>query len=503
MSDGDQIVVVGVAQHTWREHDVQRTPVDALETVCAEALADAGTVALRGAIDALVHVPFVSDNFEGLVDAMPRNPGVRVAERLGLVARQYRGDVGGNLPQYLVTEFAARLRRRECEAVMIMGVELLATFRASLRAGEGFPPWSSGVETPAECVTRTPAMTSDTELAHGLFEPSHSYSLFESSLRHATGVSAAEQGERLGAMIARMSEVAARNPHAARREALTAARVQSPEAGNRMIAFPYTKLMCAHLGVDQAAAVIITTAAKARALGIDSERWVYLRGAADCNDLWFLSERPTLHQSMALRIAAAEAQRQAQLTLDEIDLFDIYSCFPSALAVACDALGLSPDDPRGLSVTGGMSLFGGPGNNYSLHAIGSLVERLRATRDGCGMVTANGGYLTKHSVGVYSRTPGGSAPEPRPRSELQREVDGQRRLPVITRAEGAVTLDAHTVRFGREGPKGAIVLARNGAGERCLAVSEAPEVLEALLSTDCVGMSGYVENKEGLNYLRF
>ena len=53
----------------------------------------------------------------------------------------------------------------------------------------------------------------------------------------------------------------------------------------------------------------------------------------------------------------------------------------------------------------GLPYHGGPGNNYSTHAIACMVERLRARPGASGVVTGVGWYLTKHSVGVYSSAP--------------------------------------------------------------------------------------------------
>ena len=60
---------------------------------------------------------------------------------------------------------------------------------------------------------------------------------------------------------------------------------------------------------------------------------------------------------------AQETFHMADCTISEIDAFDIYSCFPSAIQIACDEIGLDIDDPRNLTVTGGLPYFGGPGNN--------------------------------------------------------------------------------------------------------------------------------------------
>jgi acetyl-CoA C-acetyltransferase len=341
-------------------------------------------------------------------------------------------------------------------------------------------------------------MTAPTEQAHGLFEPIHAYPLFESALRHALGLDATAHAERLGGLVSRMSEVAARNPHAWKQQRLTPAEVLSTEGGNRMICHPYTKVMNSIIAVDQAAAVLLTTVGHARALGIDEGRWVYLRGAADAQDVWYLSERPRLHESPALRAAAAAALEQAGCGLADIRLLDLYSCFPSAVQVACRALGLAIDDPRGLTVTGGMSLFGGPGNNYSLHAIATVCEKLREAGEGTALVTANGGYLTKHSVGVYARQPGADPWAPREGGSLQVEAGGARRS-LVRDGDGEATVVAHTVRYNRGEPVEGIVLGELEAGRRCVATSTDPGTLAALLGEDCVGRCGRVSPGEERN----
>ncbi|MEL7044943.1 MAG: acetyl-CoA acetyltransferase, partial [Pseudomonadota bacterium] len=414
-----QPIIVGTGQATWRDRDPTRTPVDAMQAVASLALENGGE-SLRSAIDAMVHVPFIMDQVPELAKAMPRNPGGAVGQRLGINAVQFTADVGGNLPQELVNEFAARLVRGSHDAVLIAGVELLSTFLGEVRSGAGMPAWESGARGSVECITDTPAMTTATEQAHGLFEPIHAYPLFESAIRHVRGLSAEQQAQQLGTLIANMSDVAADNPLAWKRDRLTPEQVLSTAHGNRMICTPYTKVMNSVIAVDQAAALVLTTVGKAKALGIDREHWVYLRGAASAHDRWFISERVNLHASPALAAAAREALRQAGMGLDELQFFDLYSCFPSAVEVACGALGLTPDDPRGLTVTGGMSLFGGPGNNYSLHAIATMVDLLCKGNAGAGLVSANGGYLTKHSVGVYSRTASPTPWAPRETQELQR-----------------------------------------------------------------------------------
>jgi acetyl-CoA C-acetyltransferase len=496
--DSDQQpVIVGVGQATWREQDLARSPVDGLEHVARLAAESAG-VSLAGAVDTIVHVPFISNQVPALAPLLPQRPGAALAERCGLRAQQFTADVGGNLPQQLVNEFAARLVRGEASGVLIAGAEMLATLIGAVRSGAGFPEWTAASGDAPVCITDTPEMTAPTEQAHGLYEPIHAYPLFESALRHALGLDAAAHGERLGGLVSRMSEVAAANPHAWKRQRLTQEEVLSTEGGNRMICHPYTKVMNSIIAVDQAAAVLLTTVGRARALGIDETRWVYLRGCADAQETWYLGERAQLHESPALRAAAVAALDQAGCGLADIELFDLYSCFPSAVQVACRALGLEIDDPRGLTVTGGMSLFGGPGNNYSLHAIATVCERLRGKGEGTAVVTANGGYLTKHSVGVYARQPGASPWTPCAGSALQVDAESPPRS-LVEVADGEAVVVAHTVRYSRGEPVEGIVLGELEGGRRCVATSTDPATIEAFLSEDCVGRRGRVSPGEERN----
>ena len=498
-----QPIIIGVGQAVWRDRDVTRSPVDALQAVAAKALSDTGSAKVIAAVDSIVHIPFLMNQVPGLAEAMPINPGAALADRLGIVAQQFTTDVGGNSPQQLLNEFAARLTRGDSELVLLCGVELLATFLGAVRAGQGFPDWATGLEDTATHIGKTPVMTSPSEQAHGLYEPINAYPLFESAQAHARGLSTSQHQALLGELLAGMSQVAERNPYAWKNHRLSPAQVLSTDGGNRMISYPYTKIMNAIIAVDQAAAVVLTTVGKARELGIAPAQWIYLSGSANTHDSWFLSQRASLHESPALKTACSAALAQSGLGLDSLTHFDLYSCFPSAVQAGCDALGLALDDPRGVTVTGGLSLFGGPGNNYSLHAIASMVECLRDTQKGAGLVWANGGYLTKHSVGVYTRqapvqpwTPGDDA-------ALQTQVDSLPQMDLAQEGTGQFVLEAHTVCYSADQPERAIALGQLADGRRCAAVSTDPQTMQRLLECDCVGQVALVVHEDGLNQFRF
>jgi acetyl-CoA C-acetyltransferase len=496
-------ILIGAGQQTWHAADTGRTPVDALQAAAAAAIADTGSSKLVNALDAVVMVRFIADTTPGVGALFPRDPGSQLAQRLGIKnAAVFQGTIGGNTPQYLVNHFAGELARGAHSAVLLAGAELLATLFSALRSGADISAWASGSQTEPPTVGHEREGHSAVELAHGMYEPINTYPLFENSLRHHQGVSGEQHTAHMAELCSRMSAVAARNPLAWRPRFQSAQDIATVAKGNRYIGYPYTRAMNPILEVDMAASVIMTTAGKARELGIERERWVYLRGGADVNDIWYVSERPQLYRSPAINAAWQSMSAQAGIALDEIALFDIYSCFPSAVQIACNEIGLSPLDARGITVTGGLPCFGGPGNNYSLHAIAEMFTQLRARGAGHGLVTANGLYLTKHSLGLYSTEPPDTPWRDPDNAALQQRIDAAPRLSVTTDPTGRATIETWTVGFGREGPKRGIVIARNAAGERVVA-NTASDVgtLERFIAQDPIGQRGTVSVQDGIAVL--
>ena len=206
-------------------------------------------------------------------------------------------------------------------------------------------------------------------------------------------------------MFARLAAVAASNPLATRRDGFSAEQLATVDDSNRWIGFPYPRLMNSNAFIDQAAAIIITSVGEARRAGVPEDKWVYLHGCADGYDHWYVTERENIARSPAMQRGARRALDMAGKTIDEIDVLDLYSCFPSAVEIACRELGLAEDDPRGVTITGGLPYFGGPGNSYVLNSISEMIRQTRARPGKFGLVTANGNYITKHSWGIYSTAP--------------------------------------------------------------------------------------------------
>jgi len=321
-------------------------------------------------------------------------------------------------------------------------------------------------------------------------------------LRGRKGRRVAEHRQALGRLWARFNEVARNNPRASAPSPKSADELTTPTPDNRMIGFPYTRLLNANERVDQAAAVILTSAGTARALDIDPLRWIYLRGCGDAHDRMKTVEHVDLHSSPALALCARKALAQAGIALDEVDFFDLYSCFPSAVEIACDALGLAEDDPRPLTVTGGLAFFGGPGNAYVLHSIAEAVEWLRRGKGRYGMVTGNGGLLSKQSVGIYSTLPGTGRWQREDPAAYQPGLDAVPAPRIELAPHGAARIETYTVLCDKGVPARGVIVGRLLADDaRFVANTPAdrPEILPWLMDGEPLDATGTVSSENGHN----
>ncbi len=228
----------------------------------------------------------------------------------------------------------------------------------------------------------------------------------------------------------------------------------------------------------------------ARAAGVPEERWVFPLSGADANDHWYVSDRPELHRSPAIRLAGTAALELAGVGVDDLTAVDLYSCFPAVVQMAAAELGLRLDDPgRPLTLTGGLTFGGGPGNNYTSHGIARCVEMLRAAPGSVGLVSGLGWYATKHALGVYASRP----PEAGGFSwrDVQAEVDALPRCRVDPDATGPVRVETYTVTFDREGsPVLGIVVCRTPDGRRAWGNMTDPDALAQLCAEEGIGRTG-------------
>ena len=482
---------VVIASGQTLERDVLVNPVDLMVRACEAALAQAP--GLRDHIDRV-----------SVIDIMTRvgpAPATELATRLGFgddVTREVT-TVGGNTPQWLVSRAASEIVAGTLSVTLIAGAEAIRSSRARRARGLDRDEGVAGLAPDAVIGDDKPGM-GPAELAIALLAPIHVYPLFENVLAARAGRDAGAQRTTIGELMAPFTRVAASNPYAWFGQERTAVDIATPTPDNRIVCEPYTKRMAAFLGSDQAAALIVCSLAAARRAGV-ADRAVFVWSGAEAVDVRFVASRVDPGRSPAMRaagdalFASASTAAGRELGIDDIDRMDIYSCFPSAVQLACDALGLDSHDPRGLTVTGGLPYFGGPGNNYTTHGIATLTDLLR---DGAGagthlgMATGLGWFATKHALGIYGSTPPPAGFQRADTTAAQYAID-------TTAAEMAAELDAvesatvvaATVWRDNDGSAaGAPVVARLADG-RQMALSPADdEVLAAMGDTDMPGLIG-------------
>jgi acetyl-CoA C-acetyltransferase len=390
-------VLVGSGQflHKAAGLDDALDPATLMSRAIALAVTDAGLAELHD-VDSVRVVSLLSWKYG--------NPARVVADQVGLRAGEHVLTTnGGNSPQSLVNASAAQIQAGELDIAVLTGGESWRTRMRARKAGVELT-WPKADEDDHPVVMGEElVMNHPAEIARHIVMPVQVYPMFETAIRAAAGRSPDQHLVRISELWARFSAVAADNPNAWIREAKTAEQIRTASADNRMVGLPYPKYMNSNNDVDMAAALIICSVEKAQALGIAEDRWVFVHSGADCHEHQFISNRWSFAQTPAIELGGRTALELAGLTIDDIDIVDLYSCFPAAVQLGAQSLGL--DIERQLTRTGGLPFAGGPWNNYVMHAIATMMDDLRARPGQHGLVWANGGYTTKHAFGVYSTSP--------------------------------------------------------------------------------------------------
>jgi acetyl-CoA C-acetyltransferase len=484
-------VVVGVGQAAERIDDSGYRGMSSVELATAaarSALCDCGADldAVARAIDVVAGVR--QFEISGPVPAplgRSTNYPRSVARRIGAEpARAILEVIGGQGPQHLVTEFAAAIAAGTCEVAMVFGSDAVSTERFYANR-DNRPDFSETVDGQLEDRGYGyDGLFNKYTVSHGLIGAPAQYGLMENARRARLGLGVAEYRQAMAELFAPFTKIAAKNPFSASPVERSVEELATVTDGNRMICDPYPRLLLARDQVNQGAAALLMSVAAARRLGVPEEKWVYLRGHADMSEQPLL-ERVDLGRSPASVLAVREALSVAGIGLDDVATFDLYSCFAVPVFNICDGVGLATDDPRGLTLTGGLPFFGGPGNNYSMHAIAETVAKMRDKPGEFGLVGANGGIMSKYSVGVYSTEPGEWTPDGT--AALQDEVARFPKVPVITAAEGPARIETYSVRYDWPVRTGIIVGRLVADDSRFLATTEDEELLYVLTDTDPIG----------------
>lgn len=499
--DSNRPILIGVAQYSDPDVTLEAAldPVEMLSRVARGAAeSSGGDPRLVEKIDTI--------GLAAVIAWEPQNAPRLLADALGArPATEWQSHNGGESALSLVNRAASRIAAGESELAFVGGCNNIRAYQLARRAGRAKFDWPMGGEGKPTLVGTLGDGSDAVEAAVGLAMPIHFYPIFENALRAARGLSIEDHRRSMGELFEPFTKVAANNPYAWFPTVRDARELSEPTAANRMICFPYTKYLNAVIETDQAAGALIASEAMARRLGVPEESWIYWRGGAVAvEDPWLVTRRPGFAECPAMRTCHATAFANAGLSLDEIDLIDLYSCFPSAVTMACEMVGLAPDDPRGLTLTGGLPYAGGPGNSYSFHSLAAAVSRLREKAGEHALVTGNGWYLTKHSATIVSRRPDTSAGGPSAAEATDATRSTWSAPPVVLRpeAEGDATVETYTIVHDREGApeKGIIVGRLADTNERFLANTPPdPALLADLEETELIGTRGRVRHEDGQN----
>ena len=472
-----QPVLVGIAQLEQRDADpvegTGKEPLELMIDAVRAAAVDAGAPALLDSAEAVR----VTRGMWPYGD-----PARAVAEAVGCSGAETAMTLwGGDAVQSVLTESALDIRNGTREIVVLAGAECGRTQAKARRAGIDLG-WREAPGTPDRVFGEELKMRTRAEAVRGVSQPIQMYPIFENAIRHARGETLDAHMRRVSELWAGFSRVAAGNPHAWMREAVSAEEIRTPTAFNRPVSFPYPKLMNSNSNVDQAAALILCSTDVARRLGVPESKWVHPWSATAAHDTYAVSNRDNLHGSPAIRIAGNRCMELAGVEVDALDHVDLYSCFPSAVQVAAAELGLGEDRP--LTVTGGLTFGGGPLNNYVMHAIARMAEVLRDAPGEVGLVSSNGGFITKHAFGVYSASP----PRQPFRFETpQKRVDAMPTREAVPTFDGPVEIESYTVMYGSEGPESGLAACLLDDGRRAWGNTREPEVLQSMVSEEFCG----------------
>lgn len=482
-------VILGVGECIDRSADphLVREPVDLMAEALRVADADAGGGLLARAS---------SVELIGIISWRYRDPVGLLCERLGIdPARRTNASMGGETPIRLIHEAAVRIARGEQQVAAIVGGESMNACNKARR--EKFMlPWTP-IASPEESFKFPTSRFAASEVAHrlGMLDPAQIYPFYETATQAALGQTPEQAHAESSVLWARYAAVAAGNESAWLRTAPDADAIGAVTADNRLINWPYPKLMVANPSVNQAAAILVTSLAVARAAGVPEDRIIHIWGGGAAREPEDYLQRDSYAHSTAQAAALEKAVEIVGGDASRFDRVELYSCFPVVPKMALRTLGLDPAE-KAPTVAGGLTFFGGPLNNYMSHAVVAMVKQLRANPGEVGLLYGQGGYVNKHHTMVVS-----ALMPPTPLAEdysVQHVADARRGVvpPLVDNYEGPATVEAYTVTYARDGdPLQGVVIALTPDGRRIMArvPADDTETLAQLTSwsASAVGTAGH------------
>jgi acetyl-CoA C-acetyltransferase len=461
MTNSDHLIPVIVGVGEFSDHPAELAaglePLALLERALQRAEQDSGAKLLHQ-IDSLDIVNFLSWRY--------RDPAKQLGDRLGIAPKHaHYGPVGGESPIRFIHEAAQRIARGEASVAAICGAEAQSTATKAERAGVTLPwtPFATDAPEPMRGANYQKPMATTL----GVAKPVTVYPFYEAASAAHWGQTPRQAQDESGQSWSRYAGVAAQNPEAWLKRAYTPEAITTPTPENRLIAWPYTKLMVANPMVNQSAAIIVTSLAKARAAGVPEDRMVYIQGGASAQEPRDYLDRDQFYESHAQNAVLKVAMDLAGGDGTAFDAIELYSCFPVVPKMARRTLRLGADVMP--TVAGGLTFFGAPLNDYMAHAACAMVRKIRAGAK-LGLLYGQGGFVTQHhALVVSSDAPHAALAQD---TDVQAEADRNRGPvpPFVTEASGDGTVESFTVIYGRSGAaEHGVVMLRTADNARALA----------------------------------
>lgn len=502
-------IIVGAGQYTQRiasgQEPLLSAPMDLAATASRLALKDAGGSLQAEDINSIAVSRLFSDSAPAWACPFGAsdNPPESIARRIGATPQQrIYGTIGGTQPLQLMAELFSSIARGEIDCALLAGAEAIANQRHAQRNSLTLD-WSEQFDLPLDSRMDSDLGAAPAELLSGMYLPVHYYALIENHRAWLQHNSPQQHRAQMADLFSPLSQIASHNPYSYRPQAYSAERLLCMDKNNYPVSLPYSKLLVAQDAVNQSAALILCSAGKARECGINPAQWTFLQGYAEGSDHYLL-QRQNPGTSESMRKVIEKTLESASVTAEEFDLIDIYSCFPCAVEAACDVLRLPIDGSKALSVTGGLPYFGGPGNNYSMHALAEMTARLRGTSQRA-LVTANGGVLSKHAAAALANYPADEIANPLNMNSIEPYIVSQKSIPSVAICDTpeAGTVISYTIIYERKKDDLAVVMAETAEGKRFLAHSTQREIVEEIKQASPAGRPVNITSKENRHRFSF
>ena len=477
-------VIVGIGFHQERFDDPTQCaePYQLMVRAVRRGADDAGSEKLLQQIES-ISVP------QGMWQY--RNPGKLIADALGCPSAQSVISDLGVLQLTLLSDVCRAIAAGEQDLGVVTGGEAQFRELRSMITQQPVTDTQQPENTPLPDVHHTSPdpFCSDLEAQRGLHLPVEYFAIIESALRYHQGLDIEEHRDRIARLYSSFSAIAAANPHAWRRDPVSAADIRNPTAKNSMLAFPYTKRHCTQWNVNQAVAILVCSAAKAAQLGLRDEGWIYPLAAVESKHVVVLAQQRQLHSHPGTVRCGERARALAGLATQDITAAELYSCFPAAIQSFARDLKLENVCP--LTVTGAMPFAGGPFNSFSLEGVARMVEVLRsgdlggASARRVGLVSNLSGIFGKQGCVMLSNVPNddGYAYEDITRAVAEQDLP----VPLADHYAGPATIVGYTVMFNRDEISHGIAICDTPDGERTVVRSEDKAFLEFMTREEFCG----------------